>query len=283
MKRKALGRGLDALIPSKTREIATGERIESIAVDEIRPNRDQPRTVFDQDSILELSNSIKERGVIQPIIVTKKRQGYELVAGERRWRSVKLLGIKEIPAIVRVVRDSDSLELALIENIQREDLNPIEEAIAYEKLLKEYALTQEMLSKKVGKNRSSIANFLRLLKLPDQIKDDLSNGRLTMGHARALLSLETDQERMALRDQIINLGLNVRQTEDESSKRKGRVNKTVPPQDIFLERVRLDLERKMAAKVEVKASSKKGGVIKIRYTDVDDLNRIIALFDSGHE
>jgi ParB family chromosome partitioning protein len=193
------------------------------------------------------------------------------------------LGIKEIPAIVRVVRDSDSLELALIENIQREDLNPIEEAIAYEKLLKEYALTQEMLSKKVGKNRSSIANFLRLLKLPDQIKDDLSNGRLTMGHARALLSLETDQERMALRDQIINLGLNVRQTEDESSKRKGRVNKTVPPQDIFLERVRLDLERKMAAKVEVKASSKKGGVIKIRYTDVDDLNRIIALFDSGHE
>ncbi|HJM83511.1 MAG TPA: ParB/RepB/Spo0J family partition protein [Nitrospinota bacterium] len=283
MKRKALGRGLDALIPSKTREIATGERIESIAVDEIRPNRDQPRTVFDQDSLLELSNSIKERGVIQPIIVTKKRQGYELVAGERRWRSVKLLGIKEIPAIVRVVRDSDSLELALIENIQREDLNPIEEAIAYEKLLKEYALTQEMLSKKVGKNRSSIANFLRLLKLPDQIKDDLSNGRLTMGHARALLSLETDQERMALRDQIINLGLNVRQTEDESSKRKGRVNKTVPPQDIFLERVRLDLERKMAAKVEVKASSKKGGVIKIRYTDVDDLNRIIALFDSGHE
>ena len=276
MKRNALGRGLDALLPaSKPGAPPTGEVIANIPVSEIKQSRFQPRTVFNEESLKELADSIRERGVIQPIIVAKKPNGYELVAGERRWRAVKSLGIAEIPAIVKVIRDSDALELALIENIQRENLNPVEEAAAYDRLMKERAFTQEALSKAVGKNRSSIANSLRLLRLPDKIKDDLADGRLTMGHARALLALDTDADRMAMRDQIVDSGLNVREVEQKArTAKKGPALKRAKPKDIFVERLRIELERKLGAKVEIRHNPKKGGVIGVHYADVDELNRI---------
>ena len=250
--------------------------IENIPVSEIKQSRFQPRTVFNEESLKELADSIRERGVIQPIIVAKKPNGYELVAGERRWRAVKSLGIEEIPAIVKVIRDSDALELALIENIQRENLNPMEEAQAYDRLMKERAFTQDALSKAVGKNRSSIANSLRLLRLPEKIKDDLSDGRLTMGHARALLALESDAERMAMRDQIVETGMNVREVERETRTKstKGASKKVAKPKDIFIERLRIELERKLGAKVEIRHHPTRGGSIQIQYADMDELNRV---------
>ncbi len=278
MKRKALGRGLEALIPVRT-ESETADRIVNLSVDEIVPSRFQPRIVFNEESLKELACSIEERGVIQPIIVAKKQSGYELVAGERRWRAVKILKLKEIPAIIKVVRDSDALEMALIENIQRENLNPIEEANAYDRLMNERAFTQDSLAKRIGKSRSSVANFLRLLKLPDRIKADLADGILSMGHARALLALDTDEARLELRDRIINSAMNVREVEASARKKSARAHKKFKsaPADIFLEKARLDLERKLGAKVDIKPKAGKGGAIHIRYYSVDDLNRIIEL------
>jgi ParB family chromosome partitioning protein len=280
-KRHALGRGLDALLPVQKQPASTGESIVNIPVSEIKPSRFQPRVVFNEESLKELADSIRERGVIQPIIVARKPNGYELVAGERRWRAVKSLGIAEIPAIVKVIRDSDALELALIENIQRENLNPIEEAHAYDRLMRERAFTQDALSKAVGKNRSSVANSLRLLKLPDKIKDDLADGRLTMGHARALLALESDSERLSLRDQILQTGMNVRQVEQAAKSKSGKAGgkKMEKPKDIFVERLRIELERKLGAKVEIRHDAQKGGSITVYYMDVDDLNRISGMMN----
>ncbi|VAX24999.1 Chromosome (plasmid) partitioning protein ParB [hydrothermal vent metagenome] len=275
--RKALGRGLDALIPPKreeAKEAGDFEKIENVPVDQIVASRYQPRIVFNEEAIKELANSIKEKGVIQPIIVAKKHNGYELVAGERRWRAVRSLGQKTIPAIIKVVRDSDALELALIENIQRENLNPIEEANAFLRLMKQRAFTQEELAKNVGKSRPAVANALRLLKLPDKIKDDLADGLLTIGHAKAILALDTDPERLKLRDQIINSAMSVRETEQNA---RSVTKKKPQPVDIFLEKVRIDLERKLASKVAIKPRAGKRGVINIHYTSVDDLNRIIEL------
>lgn len=283
MKRKALGRGLEALIPKSTKKpegeaTPKAEGIENIPISEIRQSRFQPRTVFSEEALKDLASSLQAKGFIQPIVVAKKPQGYELIAGERRWRAAKLIGLKEVPAIVRVVRDAEALEIALIENIQRENLNPIEEARAYERLMAENAFTQEELSKAVGKNRSSIANFLRLLKLPGKIQDDLADARLTMGHARALLALDTDHDRLSLRDQIIHSGMNVREVEASARKtRDGKKKKAARPADIFLEKVRLDLERKLAARVDIKGKANGGGSISVRYSSVDELNRIIEL------
>lgn len=282
MSRKALGRGLDALIPpkrSETKETGDFEKVEKVPVDKIVPSRYQPRVVFNEESIKELANSIKEKGIIQPIILAKKQNGYELVAGERRWRAVKSLGLKEISAIIKVVRDSDALELALIENIQRENLNPIEEANAYERLMKERAFTQDELAKNVGKSRPSVANLLRVLRLPDKIKDDLADGLLSMGHAKALMALDTDAEMLKLRDRIINSAMNVRETERSVRAKTGRLsgNRSAKPADIFLEKVRIDLERKLGAKVVIKSRAGKSGAINIHYSGVDDLNRIIEM------
>lgn len=282
MSRKALGRGLDALIPpkrSETKETGDFEKVEKVPVDKIVPSRYQPRVVFNEESIKELANSIKEKGIIQPIILAKKQNGYELVAGERRWRAVKSLGLKEISAIIKVVRDSDALEMALIENIQRENLNPIEEANAYERLMKERAFTQDELAKNVGKSRPSVANLLRVLKLPDKIKDDLADGLLSMGHAKAIMALDTDAEMLKLRDRIINSAMNVRETERSVRAKTGRLsgNRSAKPADIFLEKVRIDLERKLGAKVVIKSRAGKSGAINIHYSGVDDLNRIIEM------
>jgi ParB family chromosome partitioning protein len=277
MTRTALGRGLSALIPEKPVDERKGEFVRSIPVDKILPSRFQPRTVFNQDSLRELADSIRERGIIQPIIVTEKQNGFELIAGERRWRAVKSLGLKEIPAIVKVVRDSDALEMALIENIQRENLNPVEEAHAYNRLMNEFALTQEALSKKVGKNRSTVANFLRLLKLPDKIKDDLSDGRLTMGHARALLALDNEMDQLRLRDEIVNAGMNVREVESHAKSRSSKpARKSGRVDDVHIKKAALSMERRLGVKVEIKPKAK-GGSIVIHYHDLDELNRVLDL------
>jgi ParB family chromosome partitioning protein len=289
--RKALGRGLGALIPSKPktdgaptggdghRHQETGDRVVEVPVDQIRPSRFQPRTVFNEAPLRELAESIREKGVIQPVILSQKQNGYELIAGERRWRATKMLGYPKIPAIVRVVRDADALEMAIIENIQREQLNPIEEANAYERLLNEFAFTQESLAKKVGKSRSGIANTLRLLRLPDSIKDDLSDGRLTMGHARALLALESDGERIAFRDRILSTNMNVRQVEAATASSKahtGKGKKKAAPRDPNIERLALSIERRLGVKTTI-APKGNGGTIHLVFADEEELDRILSL------
>src|SRR5512145_1059223 len=211
MNKRGLGRGLGALLSSSPSE---GDTLVDVGVDEIEPNPHQPRKVFDSKSLDELAASIKASGVIQPVIVRRQGTGYQLVAGERRWRAARLAGLPRIPALLREVTDAESLELALVENLLREDLNPMEEAEAFDKLLARFAWTQEELAQRIGKERSSIANALRLLRLPLPIQEDLRAGRLTMGHARALLALTTSAEQLKLRDEILAHDWSVRATED---------------------------------------------------------------------
>lgn len=280
MNRKALGKGINALIPDfeigVPQSNGTGPGVGELLIDEISPNKLQPRKYFDDDKLEELILSIRENGVLQPVIVQKgENNDYELIVGERRWRASKKAGLKKIPAIIREVSDAESLEIAIIENIHRQDLNPIEEAEAYSRLANEFGLTQEKLARRLGKNRASIANILRLLKLPQGVKEEIIAGRLSMGHARALLGLESAKDMQALRQEILKKDLNVRQTE-------GRVKqlKTPPPalapvkkKNVFLKNLETELERKLGTKVEI-APRKKGGKVVITYYSSDDLERI---------
>ena len=225
MNRKALGKGINALIPDfemGVPESTVEGMIQSreLLIDEISPNRFQPRKYFDDDKLEELVKSISENGILQPVVVQKSVNGYELVVGERRWRASKKAGLKKIPAVIREVSDAQALELAIIENIHRQDLNPIEEAEAYARLADNFALTQEMIAKKVGKSRTAVANILRLLKLPRSIKEDMISGKLSMGHARALLGLEEARQAQALCKEIFKEDLTVRQTESRVNKLK---------------------------------------------------------------
>jgi len=210
LNKHGLGRGLDALIPTQQEGIET---IQEINIDEIVVNNKQPRKDFDEEKLEELAASMEQHGVLQPVILRKVGRGYELVAGERRWRAAAKAGIKKIPAVVKELSDGDVLEIALIENLQREDLNPIEEASAYKQLMDEFGLTQEELAKRVGKSRSQIANTLRLLNLEEEILKFIFEGKLTAGHARALLSIEDKKLRYGLAKKISNEGLSVRQAE----------------------------------------------------------------------
>src|SRR6184192_2436871 len=211
MNNRGLGRGLGALLPSTPEAEDT---ISGIAIDDIDVNPNQPRKVFDSEALRELTASIQSSGVIQPVVVRRYGAGYQLIAGERRWRAARQAGLTRIPAVVREATDAQSLELALVENLLREDLNPIEAAQAYQKLLAEFAWTQEELAGRIGRDRSSIANALRLLRLPDEIQADLRSGRLTMGHARALLALPTAADQLRLRNEILTHDWSVRTTED---------------------------------------------------------------------
>lgn len=280
MNRKALGKGIHALIPDfevgVAESAAPGSGATEILIDEISPNRLQPRKFFDDEKLEELVLSIRENGVLQPVIVQKGENNlYELVVGERRWRASKKAGLNKIPAIIREVSDAQSLEIAIIENIHRQDLNPIEEAEAYSRLADEFGLTQEKLARRLGKNRPTIANTLRLLKLPQGVKEDMIAGRLSMGHARALLGLESAKDIEILRREVLQKDLSVRQTEA-----RVRQMKTPPPEkaperkkDIFLKSLETDLGRKLGTKVEI-APQKKGGKVVITYYSNDDLERI---------
>lgn len=266
--RKALGKGLSALIPDKGRVKVL---VSEIPLEEISKNRYQPRKKFDDVSIKELAASIKAKGVIQPILVQKADKGYELIAGERRLRAVKLLKLETIPSIIKSINKVEALELAILENIQREDLNPVEEANAYKLLMGEFKLTQEEVARKVGRERSSIANMLRLLKLPASIQADITEGRLTMGHARALLACASETEMMDLRKQILKYGLNVRDVEAKTKKKNGKKKKSAV--DPFYRDLSETFRKSLSTKVTIKPKGK-GGSILIEYYSSDDLERI---------
>ena len=284
MNRKALGKGIEALIPDLDEGLSKGEDSNgslNLLIDEVFPNRLQPRKNFDDEKFNELERSIREHGVLQPIIVQKGVNGYELIVGERRWRASKKAGLKKIPAVIRDVTDLESLELALIENLNRQDLNPIEEADGYERLAKDFGLTQEKIAKRMGKSRESVTNAMRLLKLPRQVQQDMISGILTMGHGRALLGLKSEQEILFLRKKIVDQSLNVRETEiqvnvlkhkSDEPKRSEKANK-----DIFIRNLQTELERKLGTKVEI-ATNQKGGKVVIKYYSNDDLERIIKMF-----
>ena len=244
MNRKALGKGINALIPDFDMGVPESDengpaKNTELLIDEISPNRFQPRKYFDDNKFEELVASICENGVLQPILVQKLDTGYELVVGERRWRASKKAGLKKIPAVIREVTDAQALEWAIIENIHRQDLNPIEEADAYARLSDEFALTQEMIAKKVGKSRTAVTNTLRLLNLSRNIKEDLISGKISMGHARALLGLNNAGQMEALRKEIFKQNLTVRQTESRVS----RLKQPVPTKPVSLVSKKIFLSR----------------------------------------
>jgi ParB family chromosome partitioning protein len=280
MNRDALGKGINALIPNfeeGLEEKAAQGGVVELLVDEIQPNPLQPRKHFDDEKLDELVQSIRENGVLQPVIVQKKEKGYELVVGERRWRASQKANLKKIPVIVREVSETRSLEIALIENIQRQDLNPIEEAEAYARLGDDFGLTQEKLAKRLGKSRVAITNTLRLLNLSPAVKQDLISGRLTAGHARALLGLENEKEIEALRREVVKKGLSVRETEDKVRHRKTSATKAAPPvKDIFIKDVEARLKSRLGTQVDI-VPQKKGGKLVIHYYSIDDLDRLLDL------
>ncbi len=274
-KRKALGRGFSALFPETV--ISEDDRgFFYCPVASISPNPHQARQQFSESELTELANSIKEKGVIQPILVSQTKDGFQLIAGERRWRAAQKAGLDKIPAWIRDVSPSEALELALTENLQRQDLNPIEEAFAYQELVHRFDLTQEALSKRIGKNRSTIANFLRLLKLPDVIQQDLIDGRLTTGHARVLVSIDSPAAQRVMRDLIVKKSLSVRQTE-ALTKKAGAPKKTKGLKDeidTYLESLAKDLQDSLGTKVAIKRKGKRGNIIIEFYSD-EDLGRLV--------
>jgi ParB family transcriptional regulator, chromosome partitioning protein len=273
-KRPALGRGLSALIPDSPAPQAKGERTLEIDTDLLRPNRFQPRTVMDDTRIDELARSIKSNGVIQPIIVRRADNGYEIVAGERRWRASQRAGLMKVPVVVRDVPDDRLLAVALIENIQREDLNPIEEAQAYRQLADDYKLTQEQIAESVGKDRSSVANYLRLLKLPAEVRNNLSAGTLSMGHARALLSLSDEASQLRVARDILARNLSVRET--ESIVKKGATvdaPKEERQKDVHTKAAEDKLRFSLGTRVRIVRKGK-GGRIEVDFQNEDELHRL---------
>ena len=288
MNRKALGKGINALIPDFEKGVPEAEKslATDLLIDEISPNHLQPRNYFDDKKLNDLMTSIKEHGVLQPVVVQKVDSGFELIVGERRWRASKKLGLKKIPAVIREVNDEQSLEIAIIENIHRQDLNPIEEAEAYARLSSEFALTQEMVAEKVGKSRAAVANILRLLKLSRNIKEDLISEKISMGHARALLGLEESKQMETLRNEIVKLDLTVRQTESRVNKlKKGVLDKPITHKvnkDIFTKDLEKDLARRLGTKVNI-LPKKNGGKIIVTYYSDDDLERIQMLMGNNNK
>lgn len=284
MERRALGKGLSALIPEKVLEsVAHKEEIIYVQSGQIKPNPFQPREDFNQQSIEELAQSIKEKGVIQPLLVRRRGDNYELIAGERRLRAANSLGLKEIPIIVRDVTDQDSLELALIENIQREGLNPIEEAHAYQHLIDKFKVTQEKISEVLGKARVTITNTLRLLKLPHEIQEEMKKGRISFAHGRSLLEVEDANHQRSLAQEIIAKGLSVRELENlikssrpKSLKRKIGQGQREPIVAILEEQ----LQHALATKVRI-SKRKKRGHINIEFYSQEDLERIVKVIKGG--
>ena len=282
MAKPKLGRGLGSFFDDEP-EIKKGDSVETLRITEVFPNRNQPRHTFDTDKIDELSESIKEHGVIQPIIVVRDNDMYKIVAGERRWRAAKVAGLKEIPAVVRDYTEFQIAQIALIENLQRENLNPIEEALGYQTLLNKYDMTQEDVSNKIGKSRSAIANSIRLLSLDEPIREKLISGEISSGHARALLSVEDAQIRFAVLENIISKGLNVRQTEAlakqlHNSKPRRKAPKLSEEHKAQLDIIENRLSSYLGTKVTL-SHEKKKGEIKIQYYGNEDLDRILSLIE----
>ena len=294
LKKRALGKGLSALIPdtyinnipsapggpiSKDSSVRTGSFIEDVRISEISPNHKQPRQHFPEEKIRELADSIKEQGILQPVVVKKSQAGYELICGERRMRAAQFLGLERIPAVVKDVADEKLLEWALVENIQREDLNAIEEGQAYLKLVEENGLSQDEVAKKVGKDRSTIANTIRLLRLPEEVLAALLNGELQAGHARALLSLPTPEHQRQMARRIIKEKLSVRQVEEIVGrvgirKRRAKRARLLDQEILALE---AKLERALGTQVRIFPNKNNQGRVEIRYYSLDDLDRVLNL------
>ena len=271
MNKRGLGRGLGALLGPETTEAAAETALE-IPLDRVQPNPQQPRKRFDPGALTELTESIKASGVIQPIVVRKVGDRYELIAGERRLRAARAAGLDRIPAVVREATNAESLELALVENLLREDLNPVESAEGYRKLLADFGWTQEQLGQRIGKDRSSIANALRLLKLPAPIQEDLRGGRLTMGHALSLLSLTTEAEQLKLRDEILAHSWSVRATE-AGVKRRQPASSRSGRRSVELAAVEDALQRALMTRVKIVGNDRRGR-IEITYANADELERL---------
>lgn len=268
-----MGRGLEALIPKESR----GEGTTMVSINEIRPNTLQPRKDFDDDTISELTASIKEKGILQPIVVRQAGSGYEIIAGERRWRAAQRAGIVRVPVVVKDASDREALELALIENLQREDLNPIEEASGYQHLIEVYGLTHEEVSVQIGKDRSTITNQLRLLKLSEEAKRALIEGEITAGHARALLSIESHSDANLVLQTIKKKKLSVRTTESliRNISRAKRAQIKPASADPYLERLADDLKGAMSTQVRIIYNKGKGR-IEIDYYSDDELERLVS-------
>ncbi len=284
-KKKALGRGLASLIPSvgTTAEGGAPALVPKkdfflCEIERIVPNTYQPRKIFGKEALDELAESIKVHGVIQPLIVRQKDGQYELIAGERRWRAAQKAGLKQVPVVVKEVsEDARSLELAIIENIQRENLNCIEEAVAYQQLIDEFGFSQEEVANRVGKNRVTVANTLRLLKLPAAVREDITSGKITMGHARALLALESSEDQLMVRELVIKGKLSVRETErkvNEVIRAKKNFDAPAKPEDANLKAVEDDLRREFGAPVRIVGNNQRG-FIQLTYATSQDLMRIV--------
>ena len=279
-KRIALGKGLGALLPEFGQE--ESKTILICGIEEILPNRSQPRKHFDESKLQELAESIKEKGILEPLIVRRVAEGYELIVGERRWRAAQKIGLKEVPVLVREVEDRDALEISLIENLQREDLNPIEEAEAFKRLTEEFHISQGELSTRVGKDRTTITNAMRLLKLPPEVKNQLLQNRITSGHARAILSLETREKQKELCNLIIKRGLSVREAEALAkrwSKRKTRGTGSDQKREELgsqMNSLQDSLRNHLGTRVRITQDGKKGK-IEIEYYSHEDLERIVEL------
>jgi len=277
-KRPALGRGLSALIPDAATAPQPGERSLEVDSDLLRPNRFQPRGAMDEAKIEELARSIKANGVIQPIVVRKTDAGYEIVAGERRWRASQRAGLLKVPVVIREIPDDKLLEVALIENIQREDLNVIEEALAYRKLSDEYHLTQEAVADAVGKDRSTVANVVRLLKLPQEVRGNLASGALSMGHARALLGLADEAAQLRLSRDVVSKQLSVRETEALVKRAASQAAGAKPEaeKDVHTRAAEERLRFSLGTRVRI-ARKRKGGTIEIDFTSEAELQRLFEL------
>jgi ParB family chromosome partitioning protein len=287
---KGLGRGIGNLIPDddkKEENVVVKEVVKEVVVKEpaetkvrisqIEPNRDQPRKMFDEDALIELSESIKQYGVLQPLLVQKKDNYYEIIAGERRWRAAKLAGIKEIPVVIKDYSDQEVMEIALIENIQREDLNPIEEARAYQRLIKDYRLKQDEVAEKVSKSRAAITNSLRLLKLDKRVQEMVMEGRLSNGHARTIISIEDGDKQYALAQRIFDEKLSVREVEKlmREMDKPEKAPKELPENDFVYRDLEEKLSKSLGTQVSIKNKKNNKGKIEIQYFSQAELERII--------
>ncbi len=278
-KKTGLGKGLDALFGENSileeKIDETGEKIQNLKVIEIEPNRNQPRRQFDEETLEELAQSIKQYGLLQPIIVSRKQDYYEIVAGERRWRACKKAGISEIPAIIREDDERLNKEIALIENIQREDLNPIEKAVGIRNLMQEYGLTQQEVADKLGKARSSIANSVRLLNLDERVIELALEGKLTEGHCKSILSIQDKEKQYELANYIIQSGDSVREAEKKLARNKPKSKKVQKYEPIYRD-IESSFQSFFGTKVKLDAGQKKGKIV-IEYNSNDDLERILGL------
>ncbi len=291
MENRALGKGLSALIPDKEilskakrmgTETAAAEDLFYVATAKIRKNALQPRTHYHEEEMKELTDSIREKGILQPILIREEGDGYEVIAGERRLRAARTLNLEKIPAIIKKASNQEALVLALVENIQREELNPIEEAEAFQRLITEFHLAQEHVATAVGKNRSTISNTLRLLRLPEEIKKEVIDGKISMGHARALLSIENIQKQREIFEKIVQKELSVREVENlikrdlEGSVRRKKTKIRTQQQDPHLALLEEELQQSVGTKVRIQARKKRGRII-IEYYSLDDLDRILKI------